>query len=873
MLQTKYKSPSLYNPATQSDEEIISNFVVRLKEFNELLSAVKTDKMENPPQHYIIQGQRGYGKTMLLLRLNLAIKTDKELNTWLIPVMFDEEQYSISTLAKLWEEVIYILEDQDESFAGLSDKIDSLYDTESPEEEIYKLLINTLKERNKKLVLLHDNFGDIIKKFSRKENQRLREVLITSNNFRIIGASSAMLEFYYDYKEPLFDFFKVITLEGLDRKDTIILLKKLSETYKADEINKVIESQPERIEALRRLTGGVPRTIALLFVIFIDDIEGSSFKDLEAILDNVTPLYKHRLDNLSTQQQTIIDAIAQNWDAIGTKDISKKVRMPSKAVSSQLNQLVKNQIIIKIPTSTKNYLYQINERFFNVYYLMRIKGRMHRNRVLFLVRFFEIWCGEKELIDRAKRHITALHEKRLYDKHTFYMTQALSRTGIPVELQHELVSTTRDYLAEQKSEFVKELDKSHIEVWQEVVEDVKNGNYNSARKKLINDGANPQEINYTIGNILRIENKDFQSAVEFYLNAANKGHTGAMYNLALLYKTEHKDIKLAERYYKMAIEKGHTDAMYNLALLYHIEHKDIKSAERYYKMAIEKGDTSAMYNLAVLYHTEHKDIKSAERYYKMVVEKGNSTAMYNLALLYETEYKNIPEAERYYKMAVDKGHTDAINNLALLYQNEYKDIKLAEQYYKMAVEKGNTDAINNLALLYETDHKDIKSAERYYKMAIEKGHTDAMNNLAWLYYKLKKNKTEALSLQKQAYISERKYNRAISYIAILLWNNEIEEAVAVYQKNFDNEEIQKEVNEYVPFILLMFIAKKQYHYIYNLFTENKYDIKNKYKPVYYALLSLMGEEYSDEFKKMGSELKETVDEIIETIKQMSIDYV
>jgi len=405
---------------------------------------------------------------------------------------------------------------------------------------------------------------------------------------------------------------------------------------------------------------------------------------------------------------------------------------------------------------------------------MRVGKRKSRNKVLFLVRFFEIWCGEKELIERAQRHIKALHEERLYDKHAFYLTQALSRTGIPVELQHELVSATRDYLSAQKSEFVKELDKSHLEVLQGVVKDVTDKNYDSARKKLINDGANPQEINYTIGNILRIENKDFQSAVEFYPNAANKGHIGAMYNLAQLYQNEHKDIKSAERYYKMAVEKGNTDAM---------------------------------------------------------------------------------------------------NNLAVLYQTEYKDIKSAERYYKMAIEKGDTDAMNNLAVLYRTERKDIKSAERYYKMAVEKGHTGAMYNLAVLYYKLKKNKTEALSLQKQAYISERNDNRALSYIAILLWNNEIEEAVAVYQKNFDNEEIQKAVNEYVPFILLMFIAKKQYHFVYNLFSENKFEIKDKYKPIYYALLFLMGEEYSDEFKKMGSELKETVDEIIETIKQMSIDYV
>ena len=79
---------------------------------------------------------------------------------------------------------------------------------------------------------------------------------------------------------------------------------------------------------------------------------------MKKTLDRVTPLYKHRLDNLSTQQQAIIDAIAQNWDAVSTKEIAARVRMPSKAVSSQLNQLEKNQLVKKITTSTKNNLYR-----------------------------------------------------------------------------------------------------------------------------------------------------------------------------------------------------------------------------------------------------------------------------------------------------------------------------------------------------------------------------------------------------------------------------------------------------------------------------------------------------------------------------------
>ena len=106
MSQTKSKSPSVFNPHNQTSKEIVANFVVRLGVFNEIFNAVRKDKMDKPPQHFIIQGQRGYGKTTLLLRLNLEIKSDSKLSKWLIPVMFDEEQYSVHTLAKLWEEII-----------------------------------------------------------------------------------------------------------------------------------------------------------------------------------------------------------------------------------------------------------------------------------------------------------------------------------------------------------------------------------------------------------------------------------------------------------------------------------------------------------------------------------------------------------------------------------------------------------------------------------------------------------------------------------------------------------------------------------------------------------------------------------------------
>lgn len=64
----------------------------------------------------------------------------------------------------------------------------------------------------------------------------------------------------------------------------------------------------------------------------------------------------------------------------------------------------------------------------------------------------------------------------------------------------------------------------------------------------------------------------------------------------------------------------------------------------------------------------------------------------------------------------------------------------------------------------------------------------------------------------------------------------------------------------------MLIVQKQYHFTKSLFENPDYDLQNKLKPIYYALMYFMKDEYPDEYLKMGSELKETVEEIIAEIK-------
>jgi energy-coupling factor transporter ATP-binding protein EcfA2 len=416
----------LYNPDRKGKQRLIQEFVVRTQVFDDIMRDLETSDMKTPEQHYLLVGQRGTGKTTLLHRIRYAIEDSKKLNKWLIPVIFTEEQYNISELANLWENVGNLLEDY-QGFTGISAAMDQRSHKSNFEELCYDLLEEYLKKYKKKLVLLFDNVGDFLKKISDIEIRRLREILQTRPFIRIIAGSPFHLDSVLDYKQPFFEFFKIIRLDGLSKEETKELLLKLGELNNEQvKIGSIIKETPERIETLRILTGGVPRTIALMFGIFIDYEQESSLKDLYRILDLVTPLYKHRMDDLPKQQQKIVDAVARNWEPVGVKEVGSRVRLQSKLISAQLRQLEKEQIIERKDTDTKNNLYLIKERFWNIWYLMRYGRKNDKERVIWLVEFLNNWYTKEDIDSRIQSFVEKVKRKEFNDEDISFLSNVYS---------------------------------------------------------------------------------------------------------------------------------------------------------------------------------------------------------------------------------------------------------------------------------------------------------------------------------------------------------------------------------------------------------------------------------------------------------------
>ncbi|MDD1622143.1 MAG: hypothetical protein LUQ11_11745, partial [Methylococcaceae bacterium] len=552
------KVAAIYNPQEMQEDLFVERFVVRRDTLAELLQRIHETGPNQFFKHTIIQGLRGQGKTTLLRKLSICVRDDAELSPWMIPVLFREEEYSVTSLCRLWELVAEHLADQQE-FETLPDQYEEAYLSPHYEKDCFSILGDALQKTDKTVLLLIDNLGEMLGKFELRDQQRLREILQTSRRIRIVGASAVILEQHYDQGKPFFQFFTMKTLDGLNREETHELLLGLGDEEQTQKIQDILRTRSGKVEALRRLTAGVPRAMILLFEIFLDD-HGSALDDLEALLDRVTPLYKHRLDDLPVQQQAIVHAIALGWDAMSTKEIAAKTRLPSKQVSAQLSQLEKNRLIRRIPTSTKNHLYQLEERFFNIWCLMRLGRKNDKQRAIWLVKFLEGWCDEQELAERAERHLDAMKEGKLAPRHALLWSQALAQSLRDMDLQQRVLDTTREFVPQ-------------------VAESLPESDY-----ELFTKGGEAFECG------------DLKNALKLVFPLAEKGHSAAMSGVALIYARQGM-FEQAEHYYLKAIENGAIGGMFGLANLYR-DQKKFEQAEKYYLMAIENGHSKAMINLA-----------------------------------------------------------------------------------------------------------------------------------------------------------------------------------------------------------------------------------------------------------------------------------
>ncbi|NTV46952.1 MAG: tetratricopeptide repeat protein, partial [Chlorobiales bacterium] len=525
---------TFYQAAHLTDAEVKGQFVVRKKEFERVISEIRRDDMQGSIQHYIFIGQRGSGKSTLLRRIQAEIGTDETLSERLVAIYLSEEQAGIYRLHDLWDRVCQELKekgfDVDEVRWEQYEK-----DLTAFARALYMAMQKSLIKKGKKLVLLLDNIDRIFESIKVSDTHLFREELINYKDVRIIGGSTRLSEHHWKYDQPFYEFFQIIPLEPMTEDELKELLLFWNDFLNESSLKEFVEKNPGKLNAVRILSDGMPRTMLSLVELFINKPDQHGYDYLRYILDRATPVYQERLGNLSPMQQKVVLELSFFWDAAKVKDLSVAARIDSKTLSALLGQLVEMQIVEKIAGTGKNFLYRLKERFFNLWLIMTQGGPRQKSQVKWLTIFLEAWYDASELKTIYKAFSAQLAEGKITPDRAVVMTKALAHCKhLSITERDDLLEQTKTLISNRK-EHLEFLPPKAKDVFKKVFELAENKRLDEAQKELDSIEQDGDEKMLIQGNIYYLRGNE-KEAEKYYLMAIEKGNMAALNNLANIYR-------------------------------------------------------------------------------------------------------------------------------------------------------------------------------------------------------------------------------------------------------------------------------------------------------------------------------------------------
>lgn len=664
----------LFNPGRLTDEEIEMSFVTRIAFFQYIFKKIIAEKPNSIPQHHLVIGQRGMGKTSLLVRIAVELRKKPYCENF-IALTFPEEQYNIDRLSKFWLNCLDALadaldrENQTEFTKILDAEIDGIAKSHHQENNaIYAIFEQWTKKINRRPVLLVDNLNLIFDKISKEEQHQLRAILMSNNAPIMLGASATTIDDTVDYGAAFYDAFLIQYLKKLTFEESIEVLQNLANITGKKDFEQIIYKNKARLGALYELTGGTPRTISMLFPLIQDGFSAEIQSDLDALLDVVTPLYKARFEELPAQLQVVLDAIALHWDPMTIEQLRNVTQLENAQLSPQLKRLVDVGWLQKLDAfEAKGSAYELSERFFNIWYLMRRSSRRQKRELYCLSKFLESMYGE-DVESMAYLRL----EYSNNSKNQIFFDLALADTLKNKELKEKLQKKSYDELLELSKtddNILREFSVPHEAIFKKFtfLEELLYQNYLKNNfdicLNLVNELSQLDPNNPTIfhdrGLIYMKLGRYRESEEEYQKSLAINGNSEHSWlDLGTLYQImgEYKKAELAlKNSINISPQWSHT--WNSLGNLYHNHLRKYLEAENAYNKAIEIDENFAYpkYNLVFLYRDNLNKLKEAKELFESITddEKLKDSHFLNKALFAYYE-KNAGIAKGFIVEALDE---------------------------------------------------------------------------------------------------------------------------------------------------------------------------------------------------------------------------
>ncbi len=373
-----------YNPRFQTDQEIIDSFVVRHHILDLILETIQGNT-GSVNQHILIVGPRGSGKSTLVHRVAAALETDHDLSAKWYPIPFAEESYLVTTPGEFWLEALFHLSEltQDPRWQQIAEELRKEPDEKRLQDRALSQLLDFSDYSGKRILLIVENLNMLLgEQMSSDSDWDLRHTLQTEPRLMLLGTATSRFDQISNVDKAWFEFFSIYSLDPLDLSECRILWEAITGDQLTD----------HRLRPMQILTGGNPRLLRILAEFSAQRSLQELMKNLIQLVDDHTDYFKGQMDHLAPVERKVFVALLDAWDPLGAREVAEIARIGVNKASSLLNRLVLRGAVVILEEGKRRKLYQVSERLFNIYYLMRRRGYASirvQAVVNFLVSFYE----------------------------------------------------------------------------------------------------------------------------------------------------------------------------------------------------------------------------------------------------------------------------------------------------------------------------------------------------------------------------------------------------------------------------------------------------------------------------------------------------
>jgi hypothetical protein len=374
---------------------------VQREDLRNLLERVGISALTRDKYHTLLVGPRGLGKTHLISMIYYRLQALGELKDHILIAWLREEEWGISCFRDLLLSILRALPPPTAGNSQMEQRLESLYSLEmSGVEAAASAFIQELVG-NRTLVILAENFDDLIQKLGHAGEAKLHRFLKEGCSCCMIATSPGPVGRIFPPGSPFRqDFFRVQQLSELTFEDAIQLISKIARFQGDEELISLIGTGRgrARVRALRYLAGGNHRAYVIFAPLLARESIDQLIKPLMETVDDLTPYYNSRIAALPLGQRKIIEYVCEDRHPVRIADVARSCFLSAATASTQLENLCKTGYLQSLKIGDSRY-YELREP------LMRLSFEVKKNRgkpIGLLLDFLRLWYSPAELKQRLE---------------------------------------------------------------------------------------------------------------------------------------------------------------------------------------------------------------------------------------------------------------------------------------------------------------------------------------------------------------------------------------------------------------------------------------------------------------------------------------